>query len=345
MSWFKSLGHALGKVSHAATHAVSGSVNFTGGLIGHIPVVGKPFHAALDATIAGPLHTADAITGGARIDHAVVAGLKQQVAGIKDVAPYIQTVVSQIPGIGQTVNAGIGAGTALVHGRRIDQALIQGIKSALPQSVQDIYAKGVTMAATATSDNRPSMQSELDKLTGEAKQAFLVGMGVGHGARLQSALQKAAASPAAATAMQTVGSATIAADPVLTSALQTITDPDVKQGFQVAIGTFNTNSPPAAVTSLRGSLNAKAQQGFDLALATHIGMTKKTAPSTMPPREQFGYYAIHGIAGATPDQRVATLTNVAHDNSVRTGGDIAAKELNGSWFHHLLIKLHVVKVA
>jgi len=41
MSLFKSIGHALGKVSHAATSVVSHSVNFTGGLVGHIPLVGK----------------------------------------------------------------------------------------------------------------------------------------------------------------------------------------------------------------------------------------------------------------------------------------------------------------
>lgn len=345
MSFFKSIGHALGKVSHAATSVAAGGVNFTSGLVGHIPVVGKPFHAAMDATIGGPLQTANAITGGARIDHAVVAGLKTQIKGVKDVAPYAKTVIGMVPGIGTTVNAGIGAGLALVNGQRIDKALLEGVKSALPPGVQDIYNKGVSIAATATSDNRSAIQSELDKLTGDAKKAFLVGTAMGHGARLQTAAQKIAASPAVQMIMQAAGATKSAANPVLASALQVISDPDVKHGFEVAIGTFDHDTPPAAIASLRGALSAKGQQGFDLALATHIGMLKKTPPSGVPPREQFGYFAIHGISGATPDQRTATLNNVAHDNSVRTGGDLAAKELNGNWFHHMLLKLHIAKAA
>ncbi len=345
MSFFKSIGKALGKVSHVATGAVSGSVNFTSGLVGHIPVVGKPFHAAIDATVAGPLLTAHAITGGARIDHAVVDGIKKQAAGIKAVAPYAQMIIKQVPGVGATANAAIGAGLSLAQGKKIDAQLLSVIKGQLHPEAQKIFDQGVAIASTAVSDNRQAMDKALSEVTGDAKQALQVGLGVGSGIRLQSALQKAASSPAAAMAMKTAGIAKAATNPVLDAARHVISDPDVKHGFQVAVGTFGHDTPPAAITALRSGLNAKEQQGFDLALATFIGMNKKAAPDSMPAREKFGYYTIHGISGATPDMRIATLSNVAHDNSVRTGGDAAAKELNGNWFHHLLLKAHIVKAA
>lgn len=345
MSFFGSIGHAFGSVAHAVTHTVSGAASFTGGLVGHIPLVGKPFHAALDATVMGPLITADKIAGGARIDHAIVAGLKKNISGIKGVAPYAQAVVSMVPGIGQTVNAGIGAGTALIHGRRIDQALLDGVKTVLPANVRSIYDKAVHAASTAVNDNRAIMQAELNKLSGTAKHAYLVGSAMGHGLRLQTAVQKGASTPAAAMKMNTAGKAVVKTNPVLSAAIQVITDPDVKHGFEIGVGTLDHATPAAALTALRGGLNAKGQQGFDLALATHVGMVKKYPPAAMPPREQFGYFLIHGINGATPDQRKVTLANVAQDNSVRTGGDVAAKELNGNWFHHLMLKLHLAKAA
>lgn len=343
--FIKKIGKAVGKVGHIATSAVSGSVNFTSGLVGHIPVVGKPFHAAIDATIAGPLLTANKITGGARLDHAVLDGIKKQAAGIKDVAPYAKMIISKVPGIGPTADAAIGAGLSLVQGKKIDKDVLGAIRGQLPADAQKVFDQGVAIASTAVSDNRPAMQKQLDSLTGEAKKAFQVGMAAGHGIRLQSALVKAASSPAAALSMQIAGTAKIASNPILDAACQVISDSDVKHGFQVAIGTFDHATPPAAITALRQSLNAKGQQGFDLALATYVGMNKKTAPDSMPPREKFGYFLIHGITGATPDQRKVTLSNVAQDNSVRTGGDIAAKELNGNWFHHLILKMHLTKAS
>lgn len=343
--FLKKIGKAVGSVAHVATSAVSSSVNFTSGLVGHIPVVGKPFHAAIDATIAGPILTANKITAGARLDHAVLDGIKKQAAGIKDVAPYAKMIISKVPGIGPTADAAIGAGLSLVQGKSITKDVLGAVRGQLPAEAQKIFDQGVNLASTATSDNRPAIQAQLNQLTGSAQKALQVGLAMGNGLRLQTALQKAAASPAANLAMQIAGTAKAASNPVLDAALQVITDPDVKNGFQVALGTFTHDTPPAAITALRTALNAKGRQGFDLALATYIGMNKKSAPDSMPPREKFGYYTIHGIAGATPDQRLSTLSNVAHDNSVRTGGDVAAKELNGNWFHHLMLKLHVVKAA
>lgn len=345
MSFFKSIGHALGKVTHPLTNIAAKSVSFTGGLVGHIPVIGKPFHSAIDATISGPLLTANAITNGSRIDKAALSGFKQTLKGVQGVAPYAKAIIGQVPGLGPLADAGIAAGLAIANGQRVDKALVDGVKSNLPAGVQGIYTQAVQATSTAVSDNRAALQAQLDNLSGDALKAFQAGSAIGNGIRLQTALQKAASTPAALLAMSTAGNAKAASNPVLDAALQVISDPDVKHGFQVAIGTFDHDTPPAAITSLRASLNTKEQQGFDLGLATHIGMTKKTAPAGMPARDQFGYFTIHGISGATPDQRVSTLSNVAHDNSVRNGGDVAAKELNGNWFHHLMLKLHVVKAA
>lgn len=50
----------------------------------------------------------------------------------KTVLPYVQSVVSFVPGIGTGVSAAIGAARALASGKRIDQIFIEAAKSAIP---------------------------------------------------------------------------------------------------------------------------------------------------------------------------------------------------------------------
>jgi hypothetical protein len=346
MSFFKSIGKALGKASHAVTHTAVGGVGLVTKAASHIPVVGKPFHHVVDFTVMGPLVTADKIASGARLDRAVMAGIKTKLSGAKGIAPYAKVVFAQVPVLGKGVNAGIGAGLALAEGKRIDKALIDGVKSQLPPEMQKIYDDGVKLAALATSDNRSKIQSALDKLpTDAAKKAFQVGTALGHGQRLQSAMLKGSASPAAAQAMKTAGASKIKKDPVLSIGSLVIKDPDVKHGYEVAVGTFDHVTPPAALAGIQKALNAKAKQGFDLGVATHVGMAEKKAPSKLSPREQFGYYAIHGMKNATADQRDKALDNLAHDNSIRVGAQAAIKEIKGGFFHQILTTLHLAKAA
>jgi hypothetical protein len=107
------------------------AVNASGQVYADIPVVGDLAKVALSAA-TGPLMLASDIASGARLDRALMAQFERDIKNIKTVAPYAQAVISFVPGIGPIASAAIGTGLALASGRPIDEALLEGVKGALP---------------------------------------------------------------------------------------------------------------------------------------------------------------------------------------------------------------------
>jgi ribosomal protein L31E len=97
----------------------------------HIPVV-RDVHSAVTNLQKLPLQAATQIARGQRIDRVATAQLKSAVKSARTLAPYVQTVVSVVPGVGQGLSAGIGGAMALAEGRSIDDALIAAVRSAVP---------------------------------------------------------------------------------------------------------------------------------------------------------------------------------------------------------------------
>src|SRR4029077_7103734 len=127
----KCAGREIGKAAHSTVNGI-GKV---GKAITKIPIVGGPlktiFSAAYNLSMGPMVSVVSAGIKGQRIDKAFVKSLKTQVASITAVAPYVQTVLRVIPGIGTGVSAALGAGLALASGQRIDKALMAGALSAL----------------------------------------------------------------------------------------------------------------------------------------------------------------------------------------------------------------------
>ncbi len=127
----KSAGKAVGKASSSVVHA-TGKVTSA---IGKLPVVGAPlktiynvsYHAA-----TGPGKLVSDIARGKNVGKSMLNQVKTGVSDMKAVAPYAQMVVSCVPGIGTGISGALGAGIALANGQRIDQALLEGVKGALP---------------------------------------------------------------------------------------------------------------------------------------------------------------------------------------------------------------------
>jgi hypothetical protein len=69
---------------------------------------------------------------GERIDKAFLKTAKNQIKAARAIAPYVQTVMSVVPGVGTGVAAAIAAGTAIAEGRTITDAVMAGVKGALP---------------------------------------------------------------------------------------------------------------------------------------------------------------------------------------------------------------------
>lgn len=330
MSFFKSIGHALGKVGHVALAPVKFTTKVSGNVLGAIPVVGKPLHGALDVALTGPLVTADAISKGARVDHAVLSGVKVQAKGVTTVAPYAKLVLTAVPVAGLGVDAAIAAGSALAQGKRIDKALVDGVKGMVPANAKAVFDQGFQMASTAANDNRAAMDAKLKSLAPAAQKVFHSAMALGHGKRLQDALNKAAASPGTILSLKSAATAKVTQDPILSAGNLVITDPEMNHGYQLAIGTFDHDTQPTALDAIRGTLSAKGLQGFNIGMAVHVGMALHKAPLGMAPREQFGYFAVYGMQTATNQQKTDMLVTVAHDNSARVGVNAAIAELKST---------------
>ncbi len=106
-----------------------------------VPIVGAPLAAVYGVAVA-PAALAESIASGARLDHALINNFKDTVSDVKSIAPYALTVVSFVPGVGQGVSGAMGAAMALANGHPLSEAVMAGIKSAIPggQLAQSAFA-------------------------------------------------------------------------------------------------------------------------------------------------------------------------------------------------------------
>lgn len=184
-----------------------------------VPVVGSPLAAVYGVAIA-PAALAESLAKGQRVDKALVENFKGQIADIKTIAPYAQTVVSFVPGVGQGVGAAMAAATALANGQPLSAAVLNGIKGAIPggQLAQSAFGavtavasgKGLDQIALGALPLPPEqkaalktalsvaskiskgervdaivMEEALKRLPPEVSKAVHTGLAVGHAANIQ----------------------------------------------------------------------------------------------------------------------------------------------------------------
>jgi hypothetical protein len=282
-----------------------------GNAISKIPVVGDIVHIVGEAA-AAPFNLASNIASGARLDHALVGALKDQVKIVKDVAPYVQMVVSFVPGIGTGVAAAIGAGTALVEGKSIDEALKAGIKGALPGGPLAAAAFDMAMkAASGENVGKAALESARNLVPdGPARKAFDVGLAVATGEKLQNALVKGLVSIAPGQ-LQTIiaaGEKAVASTPGLADALKLVPVGEAQKGFQMAAGLLGqANMNEKALAAVRNQLPAAVRQGFDTALNSqvkHIPWIENVihAPAAAPAPTQ-AQLDLQALSKLTPEQQ------------------------------------------
>lgn len=144
-----------------------------------VPVVGRPLAAVYGVAVL-PGQLVEDVAHGARIDHVLVNNFKDQAANVKSIAPYATTIVGFVPGVGQGVGAMIAAGTALASGHPLSEALVSGIKGAIPGGAlaQGVFAataglatgKGIDSAALAMLPLPPEQKAALTAALGAAKK-------------------------------------------------------------------------------------------------------------------------------------------------------------------------------
>lgn len=167
------VGGLFGDIGHFLSDACSfcGRVlEFGGQLLTKIPIVGGIFHAAF-GIITLPLRFVESVMSGRRIDSALIDMAKNTLSAVREVAPYITTVIGVIPGLGTAVSMAIAGGLAIASGIPIDQALIAAVKSAIPGGAlaQAVFSIGVA-AVRGENIVQASLQAGLAALPGQAKE-------------------------------------------------------------------------------------------------------------------------------------------------------------------------------
>jgi len=187
MSFVKKAAGSLGSaaksvvphaIQRAASSVVSTATNYGEQALNQVkrvPVLGTVVNAANNlATL--PIRAGSQLLEGKRNDRIAVDQFKTALGSAKTLAPYAQTVVSFVPGIGQGVSAGIGGALALAQGQSITAAMEEAVKGAIPGGPM---AQAAFSVATAAMEGKPIDQIAINALpvSPEAKQALVAGLG------------------------------------------------------------------------------------------------------------------------------------------------------------------------
>jgi hypothetical protein len=179
----KSIGKAAASVvpkaiRNAASTVVNTAAHFGGAalnLVNKIPVLGTITKAASSLALL-PANAASQLLQGKRIDHIALDQFKSALGSVKTLAPYVQTVLTFVPGVGTGLSAGIGGALALASGQNITDALMSAAKSALPGG--PISAAAFSVASDAM-QGKPLTTIALDAIPGvspSAKSALIQGL-------------------------------------------------------------------------------------------------------------------------------------------------------------------------
>lgn len=254
----KSVGKAVSKavpkaIKKAASTVVS-SAKGAASAITRLPVVG-PAVKAYSSLVTLPVQGVQQLVAGKRIDHIALNQFKTALSNARTLAPYAQTVVSFVPGVGQGLSAGIGAAAALSQGKPIDQALIEGVKSSLPGGP---LAQAAFSVATDVVQGRPLTSAAINALpiAPAARTALIQGVA-------------AARDLAAGKKVSQV---------VIDRALQNL-PPEVQRAVQVGVAIGQAkNLQTGAVAAVQGATELAAVHSHGVAAAQQYARGVRSAP-------------------------------------------------------------------
>lgn len=173
---------------------ISDAVSSVGGAIGSVGKgvvsVAKGIATPVASLVASPIRLASDIASGKNVFTSLSDTVKRDLASAKSVAPYVQAVISVVPGVGQGVNAAIAAGSALAQGQNITSALVSGLKNALPGGPLAAQAFDTAYAvARGQNVTEAALQALVNQAPGGeiAKKAMQTAIAVAKGQNLQQA--------------------------------------------------------------------------------------------------------------------------------------------------------------
>lgn len=168
----KAIQRAASSVVNTAEHYGAAALH----AVNSVPVLGT-ISKATETLALLPAAAAQQLVQGKRIDQIALGQFKSALSSATTLAPYVQTVVSFVPGVGTGISAGLGAATALAQGQTISEALLAGVKGALPGGP---LAEAAFSVASDAMQGKPISTIAIDAIPGvspQAKQALIAGLG------------------------------------------------------------------------------------------------------------------------------------------------------------------------
>ena len=167
----------VGRFAQKAVRTVADLSSSVADTLGKVPLIGSGLKGLYGFTYGALIQSADNVASGVRLDKVVARHLESQVKNVKGVAPYVQTIISLVPGIGPGISGAISAGLTLAQGRPIDEALVDAVAGAVPGGA---LAKSVAKAGFAVASGKPFSDIAISALPipPAAKDALKAGLRV-----------------------------------------------------------------------------------------------------------------------------------------------------------------------
>lgn len=265
----KNEGVSISDVVNVAALPFTAPVKAAAAITKSIPIVGDVTRIMNDFQSA-PIHAISQIASGANVSETALNFAKDQLKSVKEIAPYAQTIVSVVPGIGTGVAAAIAAGAALAEGKPITEALESAVAGAIPGGA---IAQAAFHTAMAAAQGKNLAQAALESTRnlipdGPARKAFDVGLAVATGKNLQSAVANGLASlaPAQVQSLIASGKQAVGSIPAVASIARSL--PAAAQDGVAAAASLlkQAGANNVAASALRGKLTPDQAKGFDAAL-------------------------------------------------------------------------------
>jgi len=284
------------------------------------------------AVINGGIHMAAGIVKGEPIDQAVASGA----IAMLQVTSSVKTILN-----GATLTA-----LDLIHGKPFDKA-VEAHCNQLAAGLPVGHALRTAIESGIKTKNDPKMKSTpagaimaqalhsgvSDTLVNEGskgldpKTAGAVRTGVALRVGQYHQQQKVPQIQAATGKVQQTGVELAKAHPVVAAARSLVPGTAVR-GFDMGSGLMQYQTGVHAIQTVRSGLTTSEQQGFDLALSTHIGAVAQPKPPGVSAAAAAGYAATYGMRGNSPDQNQALMQMVAANPAAAAGATAAVNEIS-----------------
>jgi hypothetical protein len=314
--------------------------------LGKIPIIGAGLKGLYGFTYGALIQSAANVVSGVRLDKVASRFLESQVQNVKEVAPYVQTIISVVPGIGPGISGAISAGLTLAQGRPLDEALVEAAIGAIPGGA---LAKSMAKIAVAAASGKPlsdiavsalpippaaqeglkaglrvasdvaqgkrvdksllaEANRQIDRLPPQIRKAAQIGVAIGQGKKLQDiAAQQLPSIIAVGGPLARAGEKIALQSPILRQARGLVAKG--QHGFDIAQGLIARSSVPLhEFHRVRNALHGAARKGFDNAIALH----RRRFPSRYPSRELESF-----------DEFEAGMPEYGEVGSVEAGGEDA----------------------